>query len=240
MVSAPRGPLFFDESVQKVLARGGVLDLFTDYVKYPRTLHLPWSQCINDDDRVMHDMSGWEGENVVVTAKMDGENSSIYRDYIHARSVDGRSHPSRNLLKAFAARWQHDLPEGWRVCGENLYARHSIHYDDLPHHFMGFSVWTDRNVCLPWEDTLEYFDLLGITPVPVLYRGAYDEKLIQGLWSESQRDTLEGYVIRRAGSFSYGDFSRSMAKFVRSSHVQATKHNWQMQAIVPNNFLKKF
>lgn len=235
-----KGPLFGDESVQKVLAMGGVLNRYTDYVKYPRTLHLPWSQCVNDDDRVMHDISDWQGREIVVTAKMDGENTNIYTDYLHARSVDGRSHPSRNLLKAFASRWQHDIPEGWRVCGENLYARHSIAYDNLPHHFMGFSVWNDKNMCLSWDETLEWFELFGITPVPILYRGIFDEKLVKSLWTEDQRESLEGYVMRRADSFQYGEFKRAMAKFVRANHVQATKHNWQMQAIVPNGFIEKF
>jgi hypothetical protein len=46
--------------------------------------------------------------------------------------------------------------------------------------------------------------------------------------------------MRRADSFQYGEFKRAMAKFVRANHVQATKHNWQMQAIVPNGFMQKF
>src|SRR5690606_38566454 len=35
------GELFNDESVQKVLSKGGVLENFTHWVKYPRTHHLP-------------------------------------------------------------------------------------------------------------------------------------------------------------------------------------------------------
>lgn len=38
-----KGELFFDPSVQKILAAGRVLDLFSDRVKYPRTHHVPWS-----------------------------------------------------------------------------------------------------------------------------------------------------------------------------------------------------
>lgn len=235
-----KGPLFYDESVQKVLERGRVLDLFTDYVKYPRTMHLLWSQSVNDDDRVMPDMSHWEGREIVVTEKRDGENTNIYTNYLHARSVDGRSHPSRNLLKAWAAQWQHELPEGWRVCGENLYARHSIPYVGLPHHFEGFSIWNERNVRLSWDDTLEWFELLGITSVPVLYRGIYDEKIVRGLWTEEQRETVEGYVMTIADEMHYGEFRRFMAKFVRANHVQRTKHNWQREAIVPNDFQVSF
>ena len=38
-----RGELFDDESVQRLLREAGLLDLFSDRVKYPRTYHLPWS-----------------------------------------------------------------------------------------------------------------------------------------------------------------------------------------------------
>ena len=67
-----KGELFFDESVQKILKE--VLDLFTSYIKYPRTRHVPWSKSINKDDSVFPNMSSFEGREVVVTEKMDGEN----------------------------------------------------------------------------------------------------------------------------------------------------------------------
>lgn len=67
-----KGELFFDESVQKIIKEK--LPLFVDYVKYPRTHHFPWSGNINDDDRVMTDLSRFEGRRVIVTEKLDGEN----------------------------------------------------------------------------------------------------------------------------------------------------------------------
>lgn len=69
-----RGELYYDESVQKVLRDGGVLDLFTPYVKYGRTFHLPWSPGAHDDDKTLSDASQFEGKHVVITKKMDGEN----------------------------------------------------------------------------------------------------------------------------------------------------------------------
>jgi len=39
------------------------------------------------------------GREVVVTEKMDGENTTMYCDNIHARSIDGRHHPSRDWVK---------------------------------------------------------------------------------------------------------------------------------------------
>lgn len=69
-----RGELFFDESVQKILKQGGVLDLFTNRVKYPRSYHVKWSEGMNEDDRQHENMDNFVGKEVVVTTKMDGEN----------------------------------------------------------------------------------------------------------------------------------------------------------------------
>lgn len=233
-----KGELFADESVQKVLAQGGVLGDFSDYVKYPRTHHLPWSCGVNDDDRVIESLRAFEGQRVIATVKMDGENTSMYRDYIHARSVDGRSHPSRDWVKGFWSRISADIPQGWRVCGENLYAKHSIAYENLPSFFMGFSIWDEHNRCRPWDETLEYFELMGITPVPVLYDGIFDEAAIKALWDESQWASVEGYVLRTADEISYGDFKHKAAKFVRKGHVQTAKHWMHGQRIEANSMAK--
>lgn len=229
-----RGELFYDESVQKILAKGGKLGDFTHHTKYPRTHHVPWSPGMNDDDRMMPAMSAFKDKRVIVTIKMDGENTSMYRDYIHARSVDSRNHPSRSWVKGFWASIAADIPEHWRVCGENLYAQHSIAYSDLESYFQGFSIWDEKNQCLSWDATLEWFDLLGIKPVPVLYDGIYDEQLIRALWSNADWEAMEGYVIRLADGFGYGEFKSSIAKFVRQGHVQTNKHWMQGQRVVPN------
>lgn len=219
-----KGELFHDESVQKILSRGGVLELFTNWVKYPRTHHLPWSDGVNDDDRVIGSLDAFLGQRVIVTEKMDGENTSLYRDYTHARSVDGRSHPSRDWVKQFWSGFSADIPEGWRVCGENLFAKHSIAYRNLPSYFMGFSIWTERNVCLSWDETLEWFALMGVTPVPVLYDGVFDERAIRALYDAKDWETREGYVLRVADEIPYGEFRSKVGKFVRKGHIQTTKH----------------
>lgn len=231
-----RGELFFDESVQKVIAP--YLDLFTHYIKYPRTYHLPWSECIPDDDRAASSMAHWEGKRVIVTVKMDGENTSMYTDYFHARSVDSQNHPSRNWAKNAWSQFAGDIPEGWRVCAENLYAQHSIAYEDLPSYLMGFSVWNERNVCLSWDETVEWMWLFGLPHVPVLYDGIYDEKKIKALWDPSMRDSCEGYVLRLADEFDYSQFRTSVAKFVRKDHVQTNKHWMHGQRIIPNGLKK--
>ena len=235
-----KGPLYNDESVKKVLADFNrpiyismgeelVGDLepiqFVEYVKYPRTYHLPWSPGKTEDDRTMQDLSVFEGKRVIVTRKMDGENFSGYRDYCHARSVDGRSHYTRDWAKNFWMQRSYELPEGWRVCAENLYAVHSIRYEDLPGYLLGFSIWNEYNQCLSWDDTVEWFNLLDIPMVPVLYDGIWDEAKIKSLYNEkTDLNTHEGYVVRLADAFDYRDFKASVAKFVRANHVGTNAH----------------
>ena len=219
-----RGPLFEDGSVQKVLAP--VLHLFTDRVKYPRTYHLPFSPGATEDDRVLPDCSVFEGREVVVTRKMDGENTTCYPDAgLHARSIDGRHHFTRTHAKRFWSERAHDLPPGWRLCGENLYQVHSLRYDNLPGYLLGFSIWNEANICLSWDETLEWFELLSVPCVPVLWRGVFDEAAIRALHrSPDDDDRHEGYVVRLADAFAYRDFHRAVAKFVRPGHVQTTRH----------------
>ena len=233
-----RGELFYDESVQKILEKGGVLGDFIEYVKYPRTHHLPWSPGITDDDRVVYDLDAFNGEEVVVTLKLDGENTNMYHDYIHARSFDYASHDSRSWVRGFHARCQYDIPDGFRVCGENMYAKHSIHYTDLETYFYGFSVWDQNNICLDWDETLYWFALMDIVPVPVLYRGPFNAELLQTLGSPLQDKNHEGYVVRVSRSFSYGEFRRVVAKYVRPHHVKNDNH-WFFGRKVEKNLLRE-
>lgn len=230
-----KGELFNDSSVQKVLREGRVLDLFTDFVKYPRTSHLPWSGCVAEDDRTIESLQGFEGRRVVVTEKLDGENTTLYTDYYHARSVDSKNHPSRNWAKALHSKFAHDIPKGWRLCCENLYAQHSIAYTQLESYLYGISIWNDKNVCLAWDETVNWFELFELPVVPVLYDGLFEEKIIKNLYNEKKDwESKEGYVVRVADEFGYGEFRKVVAKYVRSKHVQTTKHWMHGQPIVVN------
>ncbi len=201
--------------------------------KYPRTWHLPWSLGAKNDDKTLHSVDHFNGMHVVVTEKLDGENTTMYKDHIHARSLDSAAHPSRFWVRNFWGQIKHLIPEEWRICGENMYAMHSIKYTKLKSYFYGFSIWNEQNECLSWEETLEWFELLNIIPVPVLYEGIYDEEKIKSLWDESMYDVHEGYVIRNADKFHYNDFKYNVAKFVRKDHVQ-TDELWLLKEIVPN------
>lgn len=82
--------------------------------KYPKTLHLPWSPGLQNDDRMMSFedvIQNFTGNNVVISEKLDGENTSMYRDGIHARSVYSGDHPSRSWVKALHGQIKHDIPK---------------------------------------------------------------------------------------------------------------------------------
>jgi hypothetical protein len=217
-----KGELFYDESVQKIIRP--VLGEFSKYVKYPRTYHLPWSNLLKDD-RIMEDDSNFEGKDVVVTIKMDGENTTMYNDFIHARSINSGSHPTRDWIKGLWSRISYMIDENMRLCGENLYAVHSIEYDDLFSYFSLFSVWIDME-CLSWKETVDYAQILGLEVVPVLWQGIYDRKTIIKEFDEfSKNNRCEGYVVRLASSFKYGDFRKCVGKFVKPEFRQIVNNS---------------
>ncbi|MEV1246254.1 RNA ligase family protein [Nonomuraea sp. NPDC049750] len=199
-------------------------------VHYPRTPHLPWSPGVTPDDVRAGDLSGLRGREVVVTEKLDGENTTLYTDGMHARSLDSAHHPSRAWVKALQGRIGGRIPAGWRVCGENMYARHSIAYQELDSWFYGFSVWDDDR-CLDWDRTVAFLRGLGIPVPPVLWRGVFDERALQGLRLNPERQ--EGYVVRAVEGFGRAEFAGRVAKWVRRGHVQTGTH-WMHATVVPN------
>lgn len=239
-----KGELFFDESVQKVIAP--FLHLFVNYVKYPRTMHFPWSQGIGKDDRIISSLNVLRNSIIVATVKMDGENTTIYADgYCHARSIDSKDHPSRHWVKNLASRISYELPSGWRICGENLFAKHTVHYTNLLSYFNVFSIWNERNECLSWHETQEWSELLGLETVPVIYHGEWNDD--QNFWNRMYTpmflsNRMEGYVVRIEDSFSYGNFRNSVAKFVERSFrrdIDENKHGHWMRQVMVKNVLQK-
>lgn len=212
-------------------------------VKYGRTFHFPWSPGATSDDKIHAAVENlFAGREVVVTEKLDGENTTIYADgYTHARSLDSKGHRSRDWVKSLANRIAGEgLPPSLRICGENLYARHSIAYDALESYFLVFGIY-DGEKCLSSEETESWCELLSLPAVPVLYRGPWDEKKVKACWTgksiASPGADQEGYVLRLAESFAAEDFGKSVAKMVRQGHVQTTSH-WMYEAIVPNRLRK--
>jgi hypothetical protein len=202
--------------------------------KYPRTPHLPWSSGTSKDDKVLKEVDMFNGKNVVVTLKMDGENTSFYNDGLHARSIDSKDHQSRHWVKAFHSMVATQIPDEWRVCGENLFAKHSIFYDNLPSYFLAFSIWR-KDECLDWELTRKLCNDWNIYMVPVIYEGVWSgnmEEILADVFRTHEK-VHEGYVIRTTDSFLTNEFGINVAKFVRKHHVQTNKH-WMYQKVETN------
>lgn len=198
--------------------------------KFPRTPHLPWSPGYSGDDIRLTDLESFRKmKEVVITEKLDGENSTILSDgYVYARSVNGSFHPSQDWLKNYirSSDCYTLLPEGYRICGESVYAIHSIEYSKLPTAFFVFNIIDNDNCALSWEETLSYITKLQLTCVPLIYRGLWDEKTFKELKiTKSQFGGIaEGYVIRNAERFSMNDYGNNVAKYVREHHVQTDRH----------------
>jgi hypothetical protein len=201
--------------------------------KYWRTYHLPQSLSVTDDDKVLKSIDQFNGKNVVVTEKMDGENTTIYCGGTHARSIDGKYHPSRSWMKAYASAISPYLEENEKIVGEYLYARHSIAYDNLDTYFMGFA-WFVDNIMQSWELTKIRFDELGIKIVPILYEGIYYNDLIKDVSKTLDLNAQEGFVLRIQDEMTADDFKNYCGKYVRKGHVQTDKH-WMHSEIVKNN-----
>ncbi|MEO0592534.1 MAG: RNA ligase family protein [Myxococcota bacterium] len=204
--------------------------------KYPRTPHLPDSPGASPDDVRTGVPDSFRSQPVVVTEKMDGENTTLYHDGLHARSIDGRAHPSRSWVKGLQGQVGHMIPQGYRVCGENLFAQHSLRYENLASYFMVFSVWDDTNTCLSWEDTRLFSAERGLECVPTHFAGEWRDDLISLLRFDPE--TMEGFVVRCASSFRFDKFGDHVAKWVRSGHVQTDEH-WMQAPVVPNRLARK-
>jgi len=195
-------------------------------MKYPRTYHLPNSDGGTNDDKRLTSIEHLLGKVVIISEKLDGENTSLHRNFTHARSEDSVHHLSRSYLKQFHATIKHLIDENIQIVIEYLYAKHSIYYDKLTSfsYIIGV-VNKDRDMFLSIEETEFWSELLGIPMVPTIYRGIFEE------WdgripkkSNFSDSEPEGYVIRVVNEFSVNEFELNVAKWVRKNHVQTNKH----------------
>ena len=83
----------------------------------------------------MYDLSQMKGQRVIGAVKMDGSQSTLYRDYMHGRTPDFKSNPTWTWLQNFHASFSHWIEEGFRINVEKLVGRrddgHPISSSDL-------------------------------------------------------------------------------------------------------------
>ena len=221
-------------------------------MKYPRTYHLPYSPGATKDDKKLQDdwFKYYIGQEIVITAKLDGENIHMNQKDCYARS-DGaptRSPWSRNIWDPSDGlywRIKQYIGENETIFGENLYGEHSIHYNKLTDYFHLFAA-NDGVNWYSWDDVKMLADIMNIPHVPELWRGMiYKEEELQKLVekyvyeSEWYGDIREGVVVRLTSSFPLDDFKHCVCKWVRPNHVQTDEHwtkNWVKAKLINNEY----
>lgn len=187
---------------------------------YPRTYHLPFSPGVQSDDKIQHDFSRFEGKEVVITEKLDGENTTILREGFHARSLDSPMNYTRSWIKVLHSLIGHEIPEKWRLCGENMGYFHSIEYNDLESFFYLFSIWDENNNRLSYDDTVEWAKMLDLAMPRVFDRRVFDIKSLEALSKELDTSKIEGFVVSLVDPVHYSDFRNATVKWVRPNHIQ--------------------
>jgi len=223
--------------------------------KYNRTFHLPWSPGGTSDDKIATDLSYLINGDIVITEKMDGSNTSLESNGCFARTHAGPpTHLSFDGLKAFHSTIKYKIPKGVQLFGEWLYAKHSISYDALPHHFMLFNVrelkettdqyplkhWNETSFWASWEMVKTWAEELEIPTVPELYKGKVSSEkelkdLVESLMIQPSMcgGIREGVVVRIQEEFTDSAFQFCVMKYVRANHVQTSEH-WKDQEIIKN------
>jgi hypothetical protein len=110
--------------------------------KYNRTNHLPYSPGSTNDDRISNSVSTLLGIEIVITEKLDGENTGMKDEGVYARShaeftTSGWSREVRQLHKV---KVEGQLGEGLFLFGENMEGIHSIEYNNLDSYFYIFGL----------------------------------------------------------------------------------------------------
>lgn len=210
--------------------------------KYNRTYHLPWSPGATSDDKISTDVENLVGTEIVITEKLDGENTGMTDKGVYARSHAAftTSPWSREVRLLHKMKVEDQLGEGVFLFGENMEGVHSIEYTNLDSYFYIFGV-RDNNIWIPWQQVEEYSYLLDIPTVPVLFKGVVNsvkelKSLVDDLVSKQSElgGEIEGVVVRSAGMFHNDDFAENVMKWVRKDHVQTDEHwtrNWKKAKI---------
>lgn len=210
--------------------------------KYPRTYHLPWSPGTTSDDRISKSIEKLLNRKVVITEKLDGENTGMTNLGTYARShaTFTESAWSKEVRQIQSIKVKGYIEDNVTLFGENMEGIHSIEYSNLKSYFYLFGVRKD-NIWLSWDKVEEYSYLLDLELAPVLYVGEF--KTIDELRNKTEElvsmdselgGKREGIVIRIYDEFDQDDFDTVVQKWVRKNHVQTDEHwtrNWKKAKI---------
>ena len=220
--------------------------------KYPRTYHLPFSPGTTSDDKKLGAdwFKDYEGKEVMISEKLDGEATAMNVQDVYARShgAPTRKEWARNLWQPDGLYWKIRslIGETEMIYGENLYGIHSIEYPGLMNYWHMYAM-NDGERWYSWDEVEDMAKILEVPTVPVLWRGiAESEKQITDIIMKYVAEpsvygpTREGIVMRTVESFPFEEngedaFSHHICKWVRLHHIQTdvfwTK-NWKRAKLI--------
>jgi|688.fasta_scaffold51886_4 hypothetical protein len=208
--------------------------------KYPRTYHLPFSPEVHSDDKIcdLGDLNRIIDEKieVVILVKLDGGNACLSKDGVFARThAQETSCPTFDFIKnVHYYQNLNDLTEqNLKIFGENMFAVHSIVYENLKDYFYVFNILDENsNNFLSHDEVDEWATAHKMQVVPKIYEGVIPsltwlEKYLALMLSKNDLGgPREGFVIRTKKAFSSDDFSKNVFKYVRKDHVQDKNNHW--------------
>lgn len=208
--------------------------------KYPRTKHWPTSPGVQSDDKIHKDIGRLIGVPVSITEKMDGSNVTLCNGEVYARSTMVPSaHAWHGMVRKHHAWKTNDLGPDYKICGEDMYAIHSIEYDGFRESetFRVFNILY-KDTWLSFDDRAKICQALDLKMAPVWVINAEFEKekdLSKWLAANMKLGSKlgpdnEGFVVQTMDAFSREDFQLNVAKYVRAGHVQTDQHwsrNWR-------------
>ncbi len=232
-----------------------------DFVKYPRTPHLFGSRGTSDDKHLgeRESLAFLADESLIVEEKIDGTNVGIHFAggelmlQCRGHQITEGMHPQYDLFKQWTIVKRGVLEEVLRdrfiMYGEWMYARHSIHYLELPHFFFEFDIFDKAAALfLTLEQRTEMLDGSGIETVPIVHRGKQKKSELELLIGVSAfgasfdnpltggtDDRMEGLYFRSEDETQV----TGRAKFVRPEFIEKIKQSthWQQQKMVPNELV---
>ncbi len=232
----------------------------TSIIKFPRTHHIfdasrevkAKISAVTRDDLLLSDREIKEFLycDVTLEEKVDGANMgiSITKDYKIV--FQNRSHyvcsESDFQFKGLKIWEENHLGDLWHILkpdrhilyGEWCYAKHSIHYTELPGYFLAFDIFDKyKNRFYSREKFQNVMGKTNIPMVPIiavenLTKDNYKKKLMEYLETKSKfRDgTVEGVYIRK----DEGEYLLKRCKLVRPDFIQGMKEFWAKQGLIKN------
>jgi len=223
-----------------------------NFYKFPRTRHLldAGGSGVSRDDLVMSkdELNMWFTTPVIVEEKIDGSNLgiSITKDYEiqfqnRSKQINSATHMQwkglDNWVKQTPGLWQVLTSDDIILFGEWCFAKHSIHYTQLPGWFVAFDIYVISQAQFVSRAELE--TRLEGTGIPIIHKisegVAFNKAQLIGLLetnSQYYKGKVEGIYLRI--DTADGLWSKDRGKIVRPDFIQGIEDHWQKSTLVKN------